>query len=127
MDKSLIMDKICEYYRLIRNIDFAKFFEISEPNVYSWKKGGYNIYSVYQHCPEINPEWLLSCGEAGDMLREVVTEEDRAMQEDCRQLLDKSMTNVSDALARLAEEQAISKQVLSQTDKVLELVRSAKG
>lgn len=123
MDKAQVMNKLIEHYRLHRNVDFAKFFDISEQNAYGWKRGGYNIYVVYQHCPEINPEWLLSDGEKGEMLRspEVPTAE----HEDYRDLLDKSLDNVGSALDRLANEQSISKQIIAQTDKVLELVRDA--
>lgn len=125
MDRSLIMNKLIEFYKLERNVDFAKFFDISQQNAYGWKQGSYNVYTLYQKCKEINPEWLLSDGEVGDMLRT-----DTApviINEDCKDLLDKSLDNVGSALARLADEQAISRQVLSQTDKVLELVKSAKA
>ena len=126
MTKKELIGRIAEHYDIERNADFADYFGIPRQNAVYWLRGGYDIYAVYQKCPEINPEWLLSGGEVGEMLRPAKPEPS-AMHEDCKQLLDKSLDNMKDALARISEEQAISKQVLSQTDKVLELVRDAKG
>ena len=125
MDKALVISKLIDYYKLSRNVDFANFFGVSEQNAYGWKRGAYNVYEVYRRCPDIDPEWLLSDGEVGEMLREK-NEAKGGISQDCRQLLEKSLDNTQHALERLAQEQAISKSVLAQTDKVIELVRSVK-
>ncbi len=125
MDRALVISKLIDYYKLSRNVDFANFFGVSEQNAYGWKRGAYNVYEVYRRCPDIDPEWLLSDGEVGEMLREK-NEVKGGMSQDCRQLLEKSLDNTQHALERLAQEQAISKSVLAQTDKVIELIRSVK-
>lgn len=125
MDRALIMNELIELYGLQKNVRYAEFFGISEQNAYGWKRGNYNVYQVYQRVKDkISPEWLLSDGEEGTMLRNQPTGEEVDLEE-CKALLDKSLDNVREALVRVAEEQAISKQVLSQTDKVLELIRTA--
>lgn len=125
MDKQQVINKIAEYYRVSRNADFAEFFGVSPQVAVSWMKDGrYNIYEVYNRCPDINPEWLLSLGEKGEMLREKVGMPES--DEDAMTLA-KSVENVHNALERVAEEQAISRQVLSHVDKVLALVNSCKG
>ena len=123
MTKEEVISKISEHYGIQRNIEFAKFFGLKEQIAVFWRKGKYNIQAVYRACHDINPEWLLSDGEIGEMLRTPPKETNT----DYRELLEKSLENERNALARVSDEQAISKQVLMQTDKVLELIKSAKG
>ena len=125
MDKKQVISKIAEFYHIQRNIDFAKFFNISPQVAISWTKDGrYNVYDVYNRCPDINPEWLLSLGEAGEMLRKEVPAEQSAEE---AMSLKVALDNTHEALERVAEEQAISRQVLSHVDKVLSLVNSCKN
>lgn len=64
-----IMKQIADYYGLKRNVDFAKFFEISEPLAFNRVKTGYiDFEDIYNRCPDISAEWLLSGGQ-GPMLR----------------------------------------------------------
>lgn len=115
MDKQQVISKIAEYYHITRNIDFAKFFNIMPQNAISWLKDGrYNIYEVYQRCPDISPEWLLSLGEKGDMLRQ---ERDQDQKEETP--LDKILDKTLDCLA---VEQANLKKVLENTELMLKAV-----
>ena len=67
--KAEMLKQIAEYYHITRNVDFAKFFGISEPLAFSRMKNGYLDYEeIYNRCPDISPDWLLSGGE-GPMLR----------------------------------------------------------
>lgn len=67
--KAEMLRQIAEYYHITRNVDFAKFFGISEPLAFSRMKNGYLDYEeIYNKCPDISPDWLLSGGE-GPMLR----------------------------------------------------------
>lgn len=67
--KAEMLRQIAEYYHISRNVDFAKFFGISEPLAFSRMKSGYLDYEeIYNRCPDISPDWLLSGGE-GPMLR----------------------------------------------------------
>lgn len=61
---------IREYYGWKRNHDVAAAFGITDQAAYGWLKGGIIQYEdVYRRCPEISPDWLLSQGENGPMLR----------------------------------------------------------
>lgn len=67
--KAEMLRQIAEYYHITRNVDFAKFFGISEPLAFSRMKNGYLDYEeIYNRCPDISADWLLSGGE-GPMLR----------------------------------------------------------
>ena len=68
MDTKLMLEQIRTHYGLGRNADFARFFDITEQNAYGWsKRGTFDVVSIYNKCPELNPEWLLT-GE-GEMLK----------------------------------------------------------
>lgn len=117
MDKGLMLSKVAEHYGLTRNIDIAKFFELSPQTAFSWMKGSWNIFEIYNRCPDINPEWLLSLGEKGDMLR---PEKVEAAKE--TETLSKALDNTKEALNRLADEQSISKGVLCHTERMLRIL-----
>ena len=64
-----MLRQIAEHYGISRNVDFAKFFNISEPTAFSRMKNGFiDFEEIYRMCPDISPDWLLSGGE-GQMLR----------------------------------------------------------
>lgn len=118
MDKEVVIRKIAEHYGITRNIDFSKFFNILPQIAVNWMKGKYNIYVVYEKCrDQINPEWLLSLGEVGEMLRADTTEEAKETI-----TLNKALENTKEALARLADEQSISKGVLNHTERLLSIL-----
>lgn len=121
MEKELVIRQIAEHYNISRNVDFAKFFGIIPQKAVNWMRGNYNIYEVYARCKDINPEWLLSLGEEGDMLR---GEDEATMKETVT--LNKSLDNTREALARLADEQSISKGILNHTERVICLLEEKK-
>ena len=64
-----MLKKIAEYYHIEKNVDFARFFGLSEPTAFArMKQGTIDYEAIYAKCPDISPDWLLSRGE-GEMLR----------------------------------------------------------
>ena len=62
------LKQIAEYYGISRNVDFAKFFGISEPTAFNrMKMGVLDFEEIYSKCPDISADWLL--GDEGPMLR----------------------------------------------------------
>ena len=120
MNKEQIINEIAKHYHLTRNVDVAEFFGISQQSSVAWMKGGYNIYEVYKRCPDINPYWLLSMGEDGEMLRPSEEEDNETLT--TRGLLE----NLRMAQERLAEEQNISRRVLEQCERVLRFMEDKK-
>ena len=69
MEKSEMLEAIASYYDIKKNVDFARFFDISEQLAFQQRKQGIMKYEeIYKRCPEISADWLLSGGE-GPMLR----------------------------------------------------------
>ena len=61
MDKKLILNKLQEYYRFKKDIDFADFLGISGQVLSKWKtRNTYDIELIYTKCTEISPEWLIT-------------------------------------------------------------------
>lgn len=70
MDKRQMLNELRRHYNLPRNAEFAEFFGISPQNAYTWmKRGTFDAEIVYEKCPEVSADWILS-GE-GEMLRPV--------------------------------------------------------
>ena len=70
MTKQEMWAAIREHYKLKRNHDVAEFFGISDQAANGWTKGGiFHFEEVYRRCPEISPDWLLSQGENGPMIK----------------------------------------------------------
>ena len=120
MDTVKILNELREYYNLKRNVDFARFFEITEQNANAWyKRTSLDFESIWRHCPEINPDWLLSGGE-GEMLRPA----NQNIQGDNNTQVGRDLTqqsgtaeSVNKALDALREEQA-------QTASLIEIVKA---
>ena len=63
-----MLKQLADYYGISRNVDFARFFELSEPTAFNrLKMGVIDFEQVYEKCPDISGDWLLS-GE-GPMLK----------------------------------------------------------
>lgn len=119
-DKAEILAKLREYYHLSRNAEFARFFEISEQNAYSWsKRKAFDIETVYAHCPEISPDWLLT-GE-GEMLRKDRYE---AVPEGMTGAGRDSSEHLKVALGALAKEQEITREAQAQLSAIIEIMKS---
>lgn len=120
MDTVKILNELREYYNLKRNVDFARFFEITEQNANAWyKRTSLDFESIWRRCPEINPDWLLSGGE-GEMLRPA----NQNIQGDNNTQVGRDLTqqsgtaeSVNKALDALREEQA-------QTASLIEIVKA---
>ena len=69
MEKTEMIEAIAAYYHIEKNVDFAKFFDITGQTAFQRRKQGILAYEdIYRRCPDISPDWLLSGGE-GPMLR----------------------------------------------------------
>lgn len=128
MDKGLMLKEIREYYKLYKNIDFAQFFGLSEQNAYSWTKRGFmDIELVYEKCPDIDPEWLLSNGEKGQMLRKdnsqnVIGDNNTTANGDINGASNEALNKALDALA---QEQKMCAKFQEQHDAFIEILRQA--
>ncbi len=70
MDKSLIINKIIEHYNFKSDAEFARFLEIKPQTLSNWKaRNTYDAELIYTKCVELNPEWLITSGEKGEMLK----------------------------------------------------------
>ena len=116
MDRRQIINMIAEHYNITRNIDFAKFFDMLPQSAQAWRNGRYDVYEVYRRCPDIHPEWLLSLGKVGPMLR---PEAESEQKDDTP--LDRILEK---ALDRLAEEQAISRKAIENIELALKIAES---
>ena len=64
-----MLRQISEHYGISKNSDFAKFFGLTIQTAFQrLKNGSIDYEQIYEKCPDISPDWLLSCGE-GPMLR----------------------------------------------------------
>lgn len=68
MDKTLMLNKLQEHYKLAKDVEFANLLGISSQVLSNWKKRGtFDAELIYTKCVEINPEWLLTG--KGEMLK----------------------------------------------------------
>lgn len=129
MDKGVMLKEIRHYYRLEKNVDFARFMGLTEQNAYTWtKRSTFDLEVVYAHCPEINPEWLLSRGERGEMLRsdaEKKTLSPKAGASVSAQMLTEARETANKALAALAEEQRRLAECQQQQTRLVDLLDKA--
>ena len=114
---------IREYYGLKRNHDVAEFFEISDQAANGWTKGGIMHYEeIYRRCPEISPEWLLSQGEVGTMLRTATQsihgDNNTQVGGDYRQ----DNESIKKALSLLENEQENSRKIQEQNMALIEII-----
>lgn len=127
MDKGLMLKEIRDFYKLHRNIDFAQFFGLTEQNAYSWTKRGFlDIELVYEKCPDIDPDWLLSGGEKGEMLRK---DNSQTIIGDNNKTANGNITEQSEALDKaldaLREEQRMCAKLQEQQDRFIALLEQA--
>jgi Bacteriophage CI repressor helix-turn-helix domain. len=59
MDKSLILNKIKEYYHFKSDAEFARFLSISPQVLANWHRRNTFDYDIlYTKCEDIDPNWL---------------------------------------------------------------------
>jgi len=67
--KSLILNELKEHYNFKKDVELAKFLEISPQILSNWdSRGTFDLHKIYTKCVDINPDWILSNGQ-GNMLR----------------------------------------------------------
>lgn len=67
MDKTQILNKLCEYKKFTSRGQFAKFLGVPPQHVANWyARNTFDLEVLIKNFPEVNPQWLIS-GE-GDML-----------------------------------------------------------
>ncbi len=65
-----MLDEIRKHYGMRRNAKFAEFLGITPQSLYAWtQRNHFDPYVIYARCPDINPDWILSLGENGSMLK----------------------------------------------------------
>lgn len=130
MNNELILNKIREHYGLKRNIDFAKYFGISEQNANAWyKRTSLDYEAIYKYCPEINPDWLLSGGE-GEMLRtatQSINGNNNTQVGGNYAPENEGSGALRTALDALREEQGIAKKAQEQADSLIEIIKQMTG
>lgn len=61
IDKSLILDKIKEYYNFKNDAAFAKYLGVKPQTLHSWRdRNTFDIQLLYAKCEDINANWLLT-------------------------------------------------------------------
>lgn len=131
MNKGDMLKEIRRYYRLDKNVEFARFFELSEQTAYAWtKRATFDLELVYKNCPEINPDWLLSHGENGAMLRSggnqsqsIVGNNNTAAANGV--IMGTTHESLNKALDALAEEQRRCAEMQAQQARLIELLDKA--
>lgn len=125
-----MLKEIRHYYRLDKNVEFARFMGLSEQNAYTWtKRSTFDLEVVYERCPEINPEWLLSRGERGEMLRSDAEKKalgtkggasiSAQMLTEAREIANKALTALAEEQRRCAEYQQQQSRLVDVLDKAL--------
>lgn len=67
MDKTLILNKLCELKNFSSKSQFAKFLGVSPAHVANWyARNTYDLETLIKKFPDVNPHWLVT-GE-GEML-----------------------------------------------------------
>lgn len=121
--------QIADYYGISRNVDWAKFFDISEPLAFNRIKTGYmDFEEIYNRCPDISAEWLLSGGQ-GPMLRSErdaqIASQNTNIGEGANQSVSVVESRaVQDALQALSREQEALARAQEQISGLIELLRA---
>ena len=119
LTKTEMWERILEYYKLRRNVDAAEYFGLSPQTMYSRvKTGNIDFEEIYQKCPDISADWLLSGGE-GEMIRPRgarAKEAIKAGRED-------SPVTVAEAFEALRAEQMALERSQNQITGLIELLR----
>lgn len=71
MDKSIIINKIKEYYKFKTDAEFARFLDVKPQTLSSWyRRNTFDIDLLYAKCIDIDGNWLLTG--KGPMLKETI-------------------------------------------------------
>ena len=118
MDKTIMLDRIKDYYSFKTDVDFAKFLGITPQVLSNWKgRNSFDAELLYNKCPELNPSWLL-CGK-----EPMITEKELQVNEaKSPYVLRKKLTYLEDELKVLTEADKIMSESGSQIKKAIELL-----
>ena len=124
-----ILKKIADYYGISKNVEFARFFGLSEPTAFNRLKTGYiDFEEIYEKCPDISSDWLLS-GE-GPMLRAerdkmVIASQNTNIGEGANQNVSVvESKDLEKALTALAREQDALARAQEQISGLIEILKS---
>ena len=108
-----ILDRIMGHYNLGSQAEFARRLGISPQNVNSWwQRGTYNVELIAVCFPELSGDWLLT-GEDPMLKADRVSTPAHA-----------PATELSRALAALAEEQKLTAKAQAQADRLLAILHT---
>lgn len=123
-----MLKQLSEYYGISKNVDFAKFFNLSEPTSFNRLKSGViDFEETYARCPELSGDWLLS-GE-GPMLKadreKIIASQNTNIGKGANQNVSVVESKaVQDALQALAREQEALARAQEQISGLIEILRT---
>ena len=126
--KTEMLKQLADYYGISKNVDFARFFGLSEPTAFNRLKSGViDFEEIFEKCPDISADWLLS-GE-GPMLR---SERESMIASQNANIGDRANQNISvveskaiqEALQALAREQEALARAQEQISGLIELLKA---
>jgi len=67
--KTLILNELKRHYNFKKDVELAKFLEITPQILSNWdSRGTFDLRKIYTKCVDVSPDWILSNGQ-GSMLR----------------------------------------------------------
>ena len=126
MNKREMLGRILTYYGLGKNSDAARYFGVSEQAMFMRvKRGILDLEEVYEKCPEISPDWLLSGGK-GEMIRanrDAIGNGNVNVGDYSKQEVIIESRNLEMALESLAKEQAALAKAQEQISGLIEILK----
>lgn len=120
MDKTIMLDRIKDYYSFQTDVDFAKFLGITPQVLSNWKgRNTFDAELLYNKCPELNPSWLL-CGKE-PMITDKV-QELQVNEVESPYILRKKLTYLENEIKALSQADKIMSESGSQIKKALKLL-----
>lgn len=120
MDKTLMLDRVKEYYSFQTDVEFAKFLGITPQVLSNWKgRNSFDAELIYKKCTELNPSWLL-CGKEPmitDKIMELQVNEGKNPY-----ILRKKLTYLEDEIKVLIQADKIMTESGSQIRKAIKLL-----
>lgn len=120
MDKTIMLDRIKDYYSFQTDVDFAKFLGITPQVLSNWKsRNSFDAELLYNKCSELNPSWLL-CGKEPmitDKIQELQVNEGKTPY-----ILRKKVSYLEDEIKMLSKADRIMSESGSQIKKAIKLL-----
>ncbi|ADQ78556.1 Peptidase S24/S26A/S26B, conserved region [Paludibacter propionicigenes WB4] len=78
--KSLILNELKRHYNFKKDVELAKFLEITPQILSNWdSRGTFDLHKIYTKCVDVSPDWILSNGQ-GNMLRSNYTQNENEVR-----------------------------------------------